>query len=129
MIWVENIQLLIKSCPTVVTSCARQGVYFGIVISAKILQNQANIPYVRETLTGPEPDPKAHRQTLPYVLGAGPAPGGEGHGEVQGAAWGQHLLPLEHGVEPVRRDAPLPLPEGLRREQGVSGLSLLGYTN
>lgn len=99
---------MVKPCPR-----ARHGVYFGIVISVRDFAESGRHP-----LRVGDTDPKAHRQTLPYVLGAGPAPGGEGHGEVQGAARRQHLLPLERGVEPVRRDAALPLPEGLRRDRG-----------
>lgn len=81
MIWVENVQLLIKSCPTVVTSCARHGVYLGIAISVEILQNQADIPYERETLTGPEPDPRLTDRRCLTCWEQGLPPGGKATGK------------------------------------------------
>ena len=53
----------------------------------------------------------------PYVLGAGLPAGREGHGEVQGAVGRHQPLLLQDGVQPVRRDAPLPLLYRLQTEQ------------
>lgn len=82
----------------------------------------------RRTREQTTPHPRQRRRGEPHMLGARPPPGREGHGEVQGPMGRHEPLLLQHRVQPVRRDTPLPLLHRLQtQEHGlVSGAFTAG---